>query len=129
MLHHFIYERNWWKWSMGFVVEGFNDEEKLLSLLNNAKCIVTKGTRVDNRVKNHVNKLLKTCDKVFLMPDPDEAGDTLHEMLLKQFPTLKRVELERDKCLCIRNHKLKVGVEHCTDEYLLSVLSKYVNQT
>jgi ribonuclease M5 len=110
---------------MGFVVEGFNDESKVLSVINNASCVVTKGTKIDNRVKKSVNELIDTCDKVFLLTEPDEAGNRLTTMLLKFYPFLVRIQLDREECLCYRNHKVKVGVEHCTDEYLLKVLSNY----
>lgn len=110
----------------GFVVEGFNDETKLLSVLPDAHCVVTKGTRLNGRVKMDVENALNQCDKLFLLLDPDEAGDKLAEMVLKHFPSLERVHLDREECLCYRNHKLKVGVEHCTDEYLKEVLSRYL---
>lgn len=110
----------------GFVVEGFNDETKVLRVLPDAHCVVTKGTRMDNRVKMNLEKALKECDQVFLLADPDEAGDKLAQMVSTFFPQLERVVLDRDQCLCYRNRKLKVGVEHCDDDYLREVLSRYL---
>lgn len=110
----------------GFVVEGFNDETKLLKVLPNAQVVVTKGTRLNNRVKSDINDALATCDKVFLLTDPDEAGDLLSSMILEVFPFLERVLLNKKECLCYRNHKTKVGVEHCSDEYLSLVLKQHL---
>lgn len=103
---------------LGFVVEGFNDEAKLMKLFPDASFAVTKGTRMNNRVKMDVSKLLKECDEVLLMLDPDEAGDQLSSMVKENFPELKQVHLEREHCLCQRGRKLKVGVEHASVEYL-----------
>jgi ribonuclease M5 len=52
---------------IGFVVEGFNDEAKVLSVVPNAVCSVTKGTRMNNRVRMDVENLLKFCGKVLLI--------------------------------------------------------------
>jgi len=111
---------------MGFVVEGFNDETKVKEVLPDSFVVVTKGTRMNGRVKMDVEKALATCDKVFLLTDPDEAGDTLAEMVLRYYPNLERVRLNREQCLCYRNHKLKVGVEHCETNYLQNVLNSYL---
>lgn len=111
---------------MGFVVEGFNDESKVKEVMPNAFVVVTKGTRMNGRVKMDVEQALQECDKLFLLTDPDEAGDKLAEMVLGHYPFLERVHLDREQCLCYRNHKLKVGVEHCENAYLKEVLKKYM---
>lgn len=110
----------------GFVVEGFNDEKKVNQVVPNSLCVVTNGTRMNGRVKTDVDEALETCDEVFLLTDPDEAGDQLAEMVLGHYPFLKRVRLDREQCLCYRNRKLKVGVEHCDKEYLRSVLMPHL---
>lgn len=112
---------------MGFVVEGFNDEAKVKEVFPNAVCVVTKGTRLNGRVKMDLEKALEECDEVFLLTDPDEAGDTLAEMILRFYPFLKRIQLEREQCLCYRNHRLKVGVEHCETDYLRHVFNEYLS--
>lgn len=76
--------------------------------------------------KMDVDEALQTCDKVFLLTDPDEAGDQLAEMVLRHAPDLVRVQLDREQCLCYRNHRLKVGVEHCDENYLKEVLNQYL---
>lgn len=111
---------------MGYVVEGFNDEKKVLEVMPDSLCVVTKGTRLNGRVKMDVDKALAECDKLFLLTDPDEAGDQLAKMLLNHYPSLERVSLDREQCLCFRNHKLKVGVEHCETDYLREVLYRYL---
>lgn len=110
----------------GFVVEGFHDEEKVLKVMPKAYVVVTKGTRFDNRVRMDVNQAFLTCDKVFLVTDPDEAGDLLATTLLNEFPNLERVMLDKSECLSYRKNRVKVGLEHCSNEYLSFVLSQYL---
>lgn len=113
---------------VGFVVEGFNDEYKVKEVIPNALCVVTKGTRMNGRVKMDMNEALNLCDEVFLLTDPDEAGETLAEMVLKLYPNLTRIKLDRKQCLCYRNHKVKVGVEHCENDYLKNVLEQHIKE-
>lgn len=113
----------------GYVVEGFNDKAKVNKAFPDALCVVTKGTRMNGRVKMDVKEALSQCDQLVLLTDPDEAGDLLAEMVLKEFPTLTRVHLEREKCLCLRNRKWKVGVEHCDTDYLKEMLLKHRDET
>jgi len=54
-----------------------------------ALCVVTKGTRMNGRVKLDVENALAKCDKLFLLTDPDEAGDKLAEMVLGYYPILR----------------------------------------
>lgn len=107
---------------LGFIVEGFNDEDKLRLLLPKAHIVVTKGERLNNRVRIDINEALSTCDKVYLFTDPDEAGEKLAKMILKEYPELQQIHLDPDKCKCYRNHRWKTGLEHCELSYLESVL-------
>lgn len=111
---------------MGFVVEGFHDEAKLLTVYPEAYVVVTNGTRFNRKVTSDVKQALSVCEKVFLLTDPDEAGDWLAKKLSDVFPSLERVALSKDKCLCYRGNKVKVGVEHCSNDYLFLVLSQYL---
>lgn len=108
----------------GFIVEGFNDELKMLQISKNSVYVVTKGTRMNNKIKMDIQKAMDNCDELLVLLDPDEAGEILFEMIHSIFPTLRRVILEREKCLCQRGRKLKVGVEHASIEYLESKLKE-----
>jgi ribonuclease M5 len=112
---------------MGFVVEGLNDEKHLKEVMPDAHCVVTNGTRMNGRVQMDINHALSLCDEVYLLTDPDEAGDTLAKMVWRLYPSLPRVLLDRYECTTYRNLKLKVGVEHCELEYLRHVLFEYLN--
>ncbi|MFP3728086.1 hypothetical protein U8V72_23180 [Priestia filamentosa] len=111
---------------MGFVVEGFHDETKVLKVVPHSHVVVTKGTRFDNRVRMDVEEALQKCSKVFLLTDPNEAGELLANTLLNEFPMLERVLLDKKECLSYRKNRVKVGVEHCSNEYLHQVLRNYL---
>jgi ribonuclease M5 len=110
----------------GFIVEGFNDEKKLRRLVPSAYFVVTNGTRMNNRLRMNVVAALALCDELFILTDPDESGSDMAKMLLDYFPDLRRIELEREHCLCYLPNRIKVGVEHCSLEYLRKMLSPYL---
>jgi ribonuclease M5 len=112
---------------LGLIVEGFNDELKLRQVLPSAYFVVTKGTRMNNRVRMDVDKALQVCSELFILTDPDDAGDVLTGMLLQYYPNLRRIFLDREQCKAFRWDRLKIGVEHCSVDYLTTVLSKYIN--
>lgn len=80
---------------MGFVVEGFNDEKKVKMVMANAQVVVTKGTRMNGRVKMDVERALTECDQLLLLTDPDEAGDKLAQMVLGHYPILRTSSLRQ----------------------------------
>lgn len=110
----------------GFIVEGFHDEDKLRQLLPQAHIVVTNGTRLNNRVRMDIEAALASCDKLFLLTDPDEAGDILAKMILNEYPKLQQIPLDAKMCKCFRNNRWKTGLEHCEIPYLESVLSMYI---
>lgn len=111
---------------IGFIVEGFNDEDKLLTVLPSAHVVVTKGTRLNNRVRMDINNALSKCSKVYLLTDPDESGNLIANKLILEFPMLTRIFLDAKECKCYRNNRLKIGMEHCTHSYLASVLRMHI---
>lgn len=111
---------------IGFIVEGFHDEDKLRLLLPKAHVVVTNGTRLNNRVRMDIDVALSTCEEVFLLTDPDEAGDILAKMILVEYPKLQQVSIDPKMCKCLRNNRWKTGIEHCELPYLESVLRLYI---
>lgn len=108
---------------VGFVVEGFNDERAVLRLFPEARVAVTKGTRYNRRVRMDIENVIDTCDKVFILTDPDEPGDQLAAYVAQEFG-LPRITVNPEQAICYRNGKKKIGIEHCDEKYLLQVLTE-----
>lgn len=109
----------------GFIVEGFHDVDKLSLIFPNDYFVVTNGTRINNKLKNNIMKAFNECHVLYLITDPDEAGELLAKKLLNLFPTLQQIHLDKEKCKCYRNHKLKIGLEHASLDYLLDLFEEY----
>lgn len=113
---------------IGFIVEGFNDEKTVLKAFPDAKFVVTKGTRYNNRVRMDISELLTICDNVFILTDPDEEGERIAQTILKEF-RLPRILIDEKEAKCLRNRKLKTGVEHCDVDYLKSTIHSHIEKT
>ncbi|BAK14708.1 small primase-like protein [Solibacillus silvestris StLB046] len=110
---------------LGFVVEGFYDEMKLKQVVPDAFFVITRGTRVDNRVRMSINQAFNLCHEVYLITDPDDEGEVLAKKLLNEFPSLKQIKLDATECECYKNHRKQIGLEHAHTEYIESVLKEY----
>lgn len=110
----------------GIILEGVNDAKLIRRVFPNTHIVLTKGTRLNNRVRMDIIYALNNCRNVFLLTDPDEAGNLLANMVLTDFPTLRRLVLDYEMCKCHTNRGLKYGIEHAEPEYLLSALSNYL---
>lgn len=115
----------------GFIVEGTRDTEMVQSLFLNTYCISTGGTRFNNRCRINTDKALETCEEVFILTDPDEAGDILAEMIRKKYPNLRRILL--DPAYCTENKMSwngkpykKTGVENSSFGYLNMAIRYYI---
>lgn len=112
----------------GFIVEGFCDENHIFNVLGHRYiAVVTNGTRFTNRTRMDINKALTLVDKLYILTDPDEAGDRIAEMILNEYPGLERIHLDASKCKYIdRRYRQFTGVEYADPAYLREVLSKYI---
>lgn len=109
----------------GFIVEGVHDKDKVSRLVRGSVFVVAEGQRYNNRVANGVRKMVQDCTYVYILTDPDETGDKLADMVWKDYPTMGRIYMDPEQCLCERQHKMKIGVEHATDAYLREVFERY----
>lgn len=112
----------------GFIVEGVNDKDKITSLVDYPWVVVTEGTKYNNRIHDEIQEMVAGSEEVFILTDPDIAGGILAEMILNHNPMLRRIELREEECKCFRGGKVKIGVEHASDDYLLGVLSTYMDR-
>ena len=112
----------------GFIVEGIKDEERIRGVLTELYgeflIGILKGTRFSKREISMTKLMLNSCEKVFVLSDPDEAGDWIANKLLTKFPELERINVDPDEANCFRWKGWKYGVEYCSDEYLRKILVK-----
>lgn len=112
---------------LGFIVEGTNDERIVKAVKPGCEVVTTRGTRFNNAIKQRIEEMQSKVDKVYILTDPDNAGD-LMAVKLKEFYGFERVSLDPDKCKkYIGRGKWKTGVEHADLNYLRDVLDRLFN--
>jgi ribonuclease M5 len=111
-----------------FIIEGWSDDDKLRKVYPDIKTIVTNGTKFNRRVKNKINEHQAKGNTVYILSDPDYAGDQLAEMIWRGYPELRRIRVDPMMATCLRGTKLKYGVEFLGYSYIRELLGDYMSQ-
>lgn len=55
---------------VAFIVEGHKDAHQIKGALGDVDCIVTGGTKLDNRIKSYIDFYIEKGYEVYLLSDP-----------------------------------------------------------
>jgi len=115
------------RYRYGFIVEGTHDETRIRSTLGwneEFPIVILKGNGLSKHIENLIRQTNEICDNLFIFVDPDEAGNMVAKKINDKFD-LTRMHLDPSQCntLSVNGHKrMKIGIEHATQEYLMSVI-------
>lgn len=113
---------------MIFVVEGKHDYQKIKEVIPDANIIITNGSAVSEEILLQLELLAKKSEIVLIL-DPDFSGEKIRKKIVEHVPNANHIYLKKTES--ISKNKKKIGLEHVSKEYLLSVLNhiqKPVNQ-
>ena len=102
------------------IVEG-NTDKAFISSLVDANILVTNGYSLKKEDIEFVKEVIKN-KPVYVLTDPDEAGDKIREKIHSEIPGA--VDIFIDKKYCDKNHKH--GVAESTKQHLFEVLKPYL---
>lgn len=111
---------------IGLIVEGHHDVNHIRGIFGfKYEFVVTNGTRFTNRTRMDIDKMVRFVDKVYILTDPDEAGNIIAGMISNEYPDLERIHLDAEKCKYLdRRHQQWCGVEYADPYHLKEVFSK-----
>jgi 5S rRNA maturation endonuclease (ribonuclease M5) len=110
------------------IVEGTNDENQIVDAFRDmdckdyVKCLVTEGTKVNNRIRAEIEDLYKKGYEPYVLSDPDIAGFHLYEMIQHWYPDIPRLEVDPRECAYFTGKKFKAGVEYSSHTYLKKII-------
>lgn len=111
-----------------FIVEGWSDHDQLCRAYPDINTIVTNGTRFNNRIADLIQHSLMKKEDLFILSDPDIAGDQLSNMVKSYYPLIPRIYVDPEQAKCTRIGKSdKYGVEYCSVRYLRELLGGIMN--
>ena len=112
---------------IGFIVEGHHDANHIRNIFGlKYEFVVTNGTRFTNRTRMDIDKMIRFVDKVYILTDPDEAGDIIASKIQEVYPQLERIELTPTLCeYRNRKYELLIGVEFAYPQHLKEVFQSY----
>lgn len=112
-----------------FIVEGVNDADQINKAFNyndDIIILITEGTKVDPEMRAKMEDYLNRGYGVYILSDPDEAGDTLAAMIQSWYPKIGRIEVELKECAYYTGKKHKAGIEYASYKYLRKIISPYI---
>lgn len=112
----------------GFIVEGEHDKHRVQGVIRNAMFVVTEGTRYPKRVPDEILGMILACKRVYILTDPDKAGEQIAERVQEEFPNIPRINLDIAQCKGRRGHRVKIGVSHAEETYLLKEIMRVIGR-
>jgi ribonuclease M5 len=110
------------------IVEGKNDVKKIKEVFNDGiEFIMLDGVNFSIAKSNEIQTLLENNKMVFIMTDPDKAGDSVATLIQRKFPTIKRISVLPEKARILKSKGYKYGVEYCSRNYIHSLLFEYLD--
>ena len=106
------------------VVEGKNDKARILAIFPHLNVITTNGSEISNETLDMIEELSKNHE-IILFLDPDYPGERIRNIILNRVPSCQNVYIQKSKAIDERKHK--VGVEHTSDEDIISALENRIS--
>lgn len=115
---------------IGLIVEGKSDVKKIKMVLKeDVHFVVLNGINFREEQINQINNAIDTCDNVYVLTDPDEAGDKVARLIIKNFPELERLKVDPNEAKVLKKRGYKYGVEYCSNKYLRTLFSSCIGLT
>jgi ribonuclease M5 len=114
---------------IGLIVEGYSDERRIREVTDEFHIVVLNGTRFSNRERDLIENAMEICTSVYILSDPDSAGDWIADKLKKKYPELTRIEVDPKKACFLKWKGYKFGVEYMSNKDLLEILPFYTKTT
>lgn len=111
---------------IGLIVEGKSDVRKISMVLKDAvHFIVLNGINFREKQINDIKNVLNKCDRVYILTDPDEAGNKAATKISGVFPQLTRIDVDPNEAKVLKKRGYKYGVEYCSNNYLKKIFSTH----
>lgn len=113
------------------IVEGLKDREQIQKAFDNDDdviCLITEGTKMNNRIQAEIEDYLRQGVGVYILSDPDEAGQHLAQMIQYWYPQIPRLEVDPKECAYFTGKKFKAGIEYSSYDYLKEIISPLIGK-
>jgi ribonuclease M5 len=106
----------------GYIVEGKSDCEKVMNVVPDAHFVILNGVSFRQKERRAIEEAITICQEVFILTDPDEAGDKIAKKIMDTYPGIKRIRIDPSRAKNSRESRCRYGVEYCSDQYLRETL-------
>ena len=111
---------------IGIIVEGPYDEKVVKQAVPEVEVLILNGNGFRHNA-DKINQLVKQCELVFILTDPDHAGTLIADKILRAFPETYRIYVD-PKLACKKIYKkFHYGIEYCEIDYVRELIISSVN--
>lgn len=110
------------------MVEGIKDADQIHMAFrddeykDDVKTLVTEGTKINNRIRAEIEDYQREGYPIYILSDPDDAGEQLAKMIQHWYPSIPRIYVDRNECGYFTGKKMKAGIEHSSYNYLKKII-------
>lgn len=111
------------------MVEGVKDATQIRNAfkgISEVTIVITEGTKINNRIKIEIESYLKLGYNIYILSDPDDAGEQLTQMIQSWYPFIPRIEVDFKFCAYYTGKRMKSGIEYASYNYLRKILCPYM---
>lgn len=111
---------------IGIIVEGPYDYKVVHEAAPEARIFILHGNGFNQRIRDSIKQLVKDCDLVFVMTDPDKAGDWVASRIARAFPSTYRIHVDPNLACKKIYKKYKYGIEYCNVHYISTLIDSSI---
>lgn len=111
---------------LSLIVEGWNDYHRIREVYPDLDILVTGGTKINNRLRRSIAYRLERGKLIYILSDPDEAGDQLVTMIKSEYPTLTRIEVNKESACYFTGKRMRYGVEYMDNNSIKELLGEII---
>ena len=110
---------------VAIIVEGLKDASQIHKAFegnDDVVTLITEGTKMNRKIRQSIDFYINEQIPIYIMSDPDEAGDQLAHMIQSVFPMIPRLEVDDRQCAYFTGKKFKAGIEYASYAYLKEII-------
>lgn len=111
---------------IGIVVEGPYDEKVVSQAAPEVDILVLNGNGFRHN-KEKIERFIRRCELVFILTDPDDAGELIAEKIKRAYPETYRIYVDPKLASRKIYKKIHYGIEYCTVEYLKELITSSID--
>lgn len=111
---------------VGIIVEGPYDHKIVQQAVPESEILILHGNGFRHN-KDKIEDLVQHCELVFVLTDPDNAGELIANKIKKAYPQTFRIYVDPKLACRTIYKKQRFGIEYCDVDYIREIITSSIN--